>query len=123
MRTDVHGRTALPIDRVSGSLTPLARGRRGRLCPGRRQEGPMDVMAEDPRLPADIDAQPLVRAAAALRPVLTRRHDEIERAERLPQDLVEQLREAGFYRLVLPRALGGLQADPLTYLRIVERLA
>ena len=41
----------------------------------------------------------------------------------MPPALVEQLHAAGFYRLVIPRALGGLQADPLTYLRVVELLA
>jgi alkylation response protein AidB-like acyl-CoA dehydrogenase len=83
----------------------------------------MDTMAENVALPADIDAQPLVQAAAALRPELRRRHDEIERAQRLPPDLVERLRAAGCYRMVLPRALGGLAVDPLTYLRVVELLS
>jgi alkylation response protein AidB-like acyl-CoA dehydrogenase len=81
------------------------------------------MMAEEERLPADIDAQPVVQAAAALRPVLRRYHEEIERGQRLPPAVVEQLRAAGFYRLVIPRALGGLEADPLTYLRVVELLA
>jgi indole-3-acetate monooxygenase len=35
----------------------------------------------------------------------------------------DQLREAGFYKMVIPRSLGGLQVDPLTYLRVVELLA
>jgi indole-3-acetate monooxygenase len=83
----------------------------------------MNTMAEETRLPADIDAQPVVQAAAALRPVLRDYHDEIEREQRLPQALVEQLRAAGFYNMVIPRALGGLQVDPLTYLRVVELLA
>jgi indole-3-acetate monooxygenase len=83
----------------------------------------MDRMAEETRLPADIDAQPLVQAAAALRPVLHDYRDEIEREQRLPQALVDQLRAAGFYNMVIPRALGGLQVDPLTYLRVVELLA
>jgi alkylation response protein AidB-like acyl-CoA dehydrogenase len=83
----------------------------------------MDTLAEETRLPADIDAQPVVRAAAALQPELRRYREEIEREQRLPRALVEQLRAAGFYRLVIPRALGGLQADPLTYLRVVELLA
>jgi len=87
------------------------------------QEELMDTMAEETRLPADIDAQPLVRAAAALQPALRDYHDEIEREQRLPKALVEQLRAAGFYKMVIPRALGGLQADPLTYLRVVELLA
>src|SRR5580704_10497327 len=83
----------------------------------------MDTIAEEPRLPADVDALPVVRAAAALRPALRSYREEIEREQRLPQALVEQLRAAGCYRLVIPRALGGLQADPLTYLRVVELLA
>jgi alkylation response protein AidB-like acyl-CoA dehydrogenase len=75
------------------------------------------------RLPADVDAQPLVGAAAALRPIIRGYRDELEREQRLPKALVEQCHAAGFYRLVRPRALGGLQADPLTYLRVVEVLA
>jgi alkylation response protein AidB-like acyl-CoA dehydrogenase len=65
----------------------------------------------------------LVQAAAAMRPVLRACRDEIEREQRLPTALVAQLRAAGFYRMVIPRALGGLQVDPLTYLRVVELLA
>ena len=83
----------------------------------------MDAITEDARLPADIDAQPLVQAAIALQPVLRDCHDEIEREQRLPPALVEQLHAAGFYRMVIPRSLGGLQVDPLTYLRVVEVLA
>jgi indole-3-acetate monooxygenase len=83
----------------------------------------MDTMAEQARLPADIDAQPVVRAAAALRPVLRTYHEEIEREQRLPAALVKQMHAAGCYQMVIPRALGGLQTDPLTYLRVIELLA
>ncbi len=83
----------------------------------------MDTIAEATCLPADIDAQPVVRAAAALQPVIRRYRDEIEREQRLPPALVEELRSAGCYRMVIPRALGGLEVDPLTYLRVVELLA
>src|SRR5437773_9666303 len=83
----------------------------------------MYMMAEETRLPVNIDAQPLVQAALALQPVLRSYREEIEREQRLPKALVEQLRAAGFYRLVRPRELGGLQADLLTYLRVVELLA
>src|SRR2546429_1547839 len=83
----------------------------------------MGQVAEENRLPADIDAQPLVRAAAALQSVIRGYHDELEREQRLPKALVEELQAAGFYRLVMPRELGGLQADPLTYVRCVELLA
>jgi indole-3-acetate monooxygenase len=79
--------------------------------------------ADDTCVPADIDAQPLVRAAAAFKPVLRDYHEEIEREQRMPPALLERLREAGFYKMVIPRALGGLQVDTLTYLRVVELLA
>ena len=83
----------------------------------------MRQIADEGRLPADVEAQPPVRAAAALRSVIRSHHDELERQQRLPKALVEQCHAAGFYRLVRPRELGGLQADPLTYLRTVELLA
>src|SRR5712691_1190389 len=83
----------------------------------------MHKIAEETRLPVDIDAQPLVQAAAALRPVIRSYQEEIEREQRLPQALVERLHAAGCYSLVIPRELGGLQVDPLTYLRVVELLA
>ena len=81
------------------------------------------MVTDDTRLPADIDAQAPVRAAAALQPVIRAHREEIEREQRLPKDLVEEFHRAGFYSLVMPRAMGGLQADPLTYLRVVELLA
>src|SRR6266540_2954096 len=83
----------------------------------------MRQIAEDKLLPADIDAQPPVQAAAALHSVIRGYRDEIEREQRLPKALVEQFHAAGFYSLVMPRSLGGLQADPLTYIRVVELLA
>jgi alkylation response protein AidB-like acyl-CoA dehydrogenase len=83
----------------------------------------MDAMVKDTRLPDDIDAQPVVQAAAALHAELRRYKDQLEREQRLPPPLVEQLHAAGFYRMVIPRSLGGLQVDPLTYARVVELLA
>ncbi|HEX3992560.1 MAG TPA: acyl-CoA dehydrogenase family protein [Acetobacteraceae bacterium] len=83
----------------------------------------MDTMTDETGLPADIDAQPLVQAAIAMQPVIRACHDEIEREQRMPKALVEQMKEAGFYRMVIPRSLGGLQVDPLTYLRVAELLA
>ena len=83
----------------------------------------MPQIAEDNRLPADVDAQPPVQAAAALRPVIRGYHEEIEREQRLPKALVEQFHAAGLYRLVVPRELGGLQVDLLTFLRAAEMLA
>jgi alkylation response protein AidB-like acyl-CoA dehydrogenase len=83
----------------------------------------MPQIAGEKHAPADPDAQPPVQAAAALRSVIRGYREEIEREPRLPKALVEQFHAAGFYSLVIPRELGGRQADPLTYLRVVELLA
>jgi indole-3-acetate monooxygenase len=83
----------------------------------------MDTIIDDPGLPADFDSQPLVQAAAALYPTLRALREQTEREQRLPPALVEQLHDAGFYRMVIPRSLGGLQVDPITYTRVVEHLA
>jgi alkylation response protein AidB-like acyl-CoA dehydrogenase len=105
-----------------GGVTRAAKTRR--LGDGTTQlETAMDAIAEDASLPPDIDAQPLVQAAIALQPELRRLHEQVEQDQRLPPTLVQQLHAAGFYRMVIPRTLGGLQVDPLTYLRVVELLA
>jgi alkylation response protein AidB-like acyl-CoA dehydrogenase len=75
------------------------------------------------RLPVDVEAHPLVQAAASLQPLIRRLHDDIEREQRLPKPVVEQLHAAGLYSMVMPRELGGHQVDPITYVRVVERLA
>ena len=83
----------------------------------------MDTIAAPERLPADIDAQPVVQAALALQPKLRDYQAEIERDQRFPKALVEEMRAAGFYRMTVPSSLGGLQLDPLSYLRVVEIMA
>jgi indole-3-acetate monooxygenase len=49
--------------------------------------------------------------------------DETEREGHVPTRLVEQLREAGLYRMLLPRKLGGLQLDVPTCYATVETMA
>ena len=54
----------------------------------------MRQTSEDKHLPVDVDAEPAVRAAAALRSVIRSYHDELEREQRLPKALVEQFHAA-----------------------------
>ena len=49
--------------------------------------------------------------------------EEIERLRRLPAALVRALHEAGMFRLLLPRWLGGAELDPPTFVQVTEALA
>src|SRR5262249_23136582 len=91
--------------------------------PERRRQSRMDTIAEDARLPVNLEAQTVVQAAATLRPVLRRYDEEIEREQHLPKAVVAHLLASGAYQMLIPRALGGLQVVPLTVLRVVELLA
>jgi alkylation response protein AidB-like acyl-CoA dehydrogenase len=51
------------------------------------------------------------------------RAEEIEAARRLPRDLSRRFAEAGFYRMCVPEAYGGLEQAPGQTMRTVEALA
>lgn len=72
------------------------------------------------RQPGSVEGAAIIEAAAGLRPVIRGYQEEIERERRIPKPLVEQLRAAGLYRMVVPRVLGGAQVDQLTLLRAIE---
>jgi indole-3-acetate monooxygenase len=82
----------------------------------------MQDVADSPRASTP-PSTALIEAALALREVAHSYQAETERERRLPTAVVEQLREAGFYRMVVPLALGGLQVDLATYLRVAEIMA
>ena len=48
---------------------------------------------------------------------------ELEREDRFPADIVEQMRTLGLFGVTIPEAYGGLGLDLLTYIGIIEELA
>ena len=54
---------------------------------------------------------------------LSARAGEAEALRTMPRDLVDKLKRAGLFRMSLPKALGGLELDPITTFEIVELLA
>jgi len=65
----------------------------------------------------------LLAAAEALAPHIEEHRDQLEQDRRLPAALVAALTEAGIFRLYVPAALGGLEVDPGTLVRVIEALA
>jgi len=68
------------------------------------------------------DAGHLLARADAACEAIAPRCDEIERAGRLPADLSARLAGDGFYRMLVPRAYGGLEVHPQVFVDVVERL-
>jgi alkylation response protein AidB-like acyl-CoA dehydrogenase len=69
------------------------------------------------------DAESLLAACLALGPKISAATEEIEQGRRIPTWLVEELRNAGVFRMSMPREWGGVEADPMAQLRVIEQLA
>jgi alkylation response protein AidB-like acyl-CoA dehydrogenase len=72
--------------------------------------------------PAPATAGPL-EVARALAPKIRARAAEIEEARQLPSDLVMEMAEARLFKVAVPEAGGGLGADILTALRVIEEIS
>ena len=65
----------------------------------------------------------LLAAAQGLRVGIVSQRDIIETSRRLPQELARELARAGFFRIFLPAAYGGLDATPMDGVAVFEELA
>ena len=64
-----------------------------------------------------------LEAVAALAPDIAARAEEIERGRRLPPDLVEELRAAGCFRMLVPHRHDGAELALPAQMRMIEELA
>jgi alkylation response protein AidB-like acyl-CoA dehydrogenase len=69
------------------------------------------------------DTPDYVGRARSLGPLLAAAADETERNRELPAAIVSALIDNGLFRLLQPRALGGAELDPMTYIEVVEEIA
>lgn len=64
-----------------------------------------------------------IARARALAPYVASQAEAIERRRELPPELRERLIEDGFFRLLLPRSLGGAELLPLPFAQVIEEIA
>ncbi|MGQ2933906.1 MAG: acyl-CoA dehydrogenase family protein [Sphingopyxis sp.] len=64
----------------------------------------------------------LVARARAMVPALRARADEIEAARKVPDDVVDMFREAGFFRILQPKTHGGWEMNPVVFMRVLGEL-
>jgi alkylation response protein AidB-like acyl-CoA dehydrogenase len=69
------------------------------------------------------DGHEVLERARALAPTIAKFADQVETARRLPGALSDALHDAGFFRLLLPRAFGGAELDPPTFVQVLEEIA
>jgi alkylation response protein AidB-like acyl-CoA dehydrogenase len=81
---------------------------------------PAEIIEDPPAGPSSVD---WVRRIAAFAPGIAAAAEEIERERRLPEAMVGVMAEAGLFRLLLPRAVGGAEVDPLTFAVVLQELA
>lgn len=65
----------------------------------------------------------VLAAVRQLAPALRERAAETEALRRVPEASVKELAQAGFFRLLQPRAYGGLAADPAVFYAAVKEIA
>jgi indole-3-acetate monooxygenase len=64
----------------------------------------------------------LIDIARSLEPLI-REHAEVLEEGRIPPPLVEALYDAGVFNAMLPREVGGLEAEPVEWLQMIEEFA
>ena len=72
---------------------------------------------------ATTEDPPVLHAVIGLADQIEAASDEIERGRRIPQSIAAAMKEAGVFGMVMPRAWGGPELDPLTQIRVIEALA
>lgn len=70
-----------------------------------------------------IGSETLLDAVEEIGPVIREHAGEAEGARRLSAPVLEAMRQAGLFRMLLPVSLGGLEVDPVTFARVAEAVA
>ena len=84
---------------------------------------PSSASDSDPATGGGAADESLLARARSLEPIIRQHADATERERRLARPVLQAMREAGLFRMFTPRALGGLESDPVTVARVAEEIA
>jgi indole-3-acetate monooxygenase len=83
----------------------------------------LDQMDDAVTAERSVDCAEIVENIRALRPFLQSRGNEIDELRRLPEDVLQAVRETGAFRMMMPRSWGGAEMDPMQLNTALEELA
>jgi alkylation response protein AidB-like acyl-CoA dehydrogenase len=69
------------------------------------------------------DPHPQVIKARSLYPLIAREADEVNRIRGLTQPIVSALKEGGFFRLLQPKSIGGMELTPSEFAQVTQAVA
>ena len=69
------------------------------------------------------EGHPQVARAHALHPLLAQEGDEIDSRRELTPAVVKALKEGGFFRMLQPRSIGGMEMKPSDFARVTEAIS
>ena len=69
------------------------------------------------------EIHPQVARARALHPLLKQEGDEVNQRRELTPPIVQALKEGGFFRMLQPRSIGGMELKPSDFARVTEALS
>ncbi|WP_428487776.1 acyl-CoA dehydrogenase family protein [Rhodopila sp.] len=69
------------------------------------------------------EPHPQVAKARALHPLITREGDEVNRIRALTPAIVAALKEGGFFRMLQPRSIGGMELTPSEFAQVTEAIS
>src|SRR3972149_8441522 len=69
------------------------------------------------------DSNTVIESARELRRLVESVRDEMEAQRRMPASLVQAMAGARLFHLFVPQSIGGLEVDPMTFMRVIEEVS
>jgi alkylation response protein AidB-like acyl-CoA dehydrogenase len=82
-----------------------------------------DLAGAQPATPLDESGAACLARARGLIPLLRSAANRIDAKNELPPDVLDAMFDAGMFKLLLPRAFGGYELNPIDFIQCVEAIA